>query len=357
MRFSPLVILASLAAAQVPPPTVSDANRDQPIIETFKFVLAPVTVTDHNGNFVPGLTVYDFRLSDNGKNQRITEDVTSHPISMVVVIQANSDVEKILPQIQKLASVFETLVLGEDDEMAVLAFDHKLKTLTGFTSDAAQIDQAFKKLTAGSYTAALNDATMQGINLLRNRPTTRRRILVQIAENRDKGSGMSVREVLTAADFAEVYIYSIDISQLVAALTSKAQPNRPSTLPPGAEHLPMGQTNTATTESQTNMGNWVPALKDVFDMVKGVFVPDPLDVYTRYTGGRQYSFKSQKALERDVAQLGNELHSQYLLTYAPSNLDEPGFHHIIVNVLKPGLSVRTRDGYWWAAAKPDKPKK
>lgn len=354
MRFSLLVILASLAAAQSPPPpTVSDTTRDQPIVETFKFVLAPVTVTDRSGDFVTGLTVYDFRLSDNGKPQRITEDVTIHPISMVVVIQANSDVEKVLPQIQKLASIFETLVLGENDEMAVVSFDHKLKTLTGFTSDAAQIDQAFKKLTPGSYTAALNDAAMQGINLLRNRPATRRRIMVLISENRDKGSGMSVREVLTAADFAEVYIYSIDISQLVTALTSKAQPNRPNTLPPGAEHLPMGQINTATTDSQTNMGNWVPALKDVFDMVKGVFVPDPLDVYTRYTGGREYAFKSQKALERDVSQLGNELHSQYLLTYAPNNLDEAGFHHIIVNVLKPGLSVRTRDGYW-IAAKPNK---
>jgi len=350
-----LVMIASLAAAQDPPPKVAESDR--PIIETFKFVLAPVTVTDRSGSFVPGLTVYDFRLFDNAKPQRITEDVTSHPISMVVVIQANSDVEKVLPQIQKLSSVFETLVLGPDDEIAVLAFDHRIQTLTGFTSDPVQIDQAFKKLKPGSYTAALNDATMEGINLLRNRPTSRRRIMVQIAENRDKGSGMSVREGLTAADFAEVYIYSIDISQLVAALTSKAQPNRPSTLPPGAEHLPMGTVNTATTESQTNMGNWVPALKDVFDAVKGVFVPDPLDVYTRYTGGRQYSFKTQKQLERDVAQLGNELHSQYLLQYAPNDLDEAGFHHIIVNVMKPGLSVRTRDGYWVAAAKPDKPRK
>ncbi len=228
-----LVMIASLAAAQDPPPKVAESDR--PIIETFKFVLAPVTVTDRSGSFVPGLTVYDFRLFDNGKPQRITEDMASHPISMVVVIQANSDVEKVLPQIQKLSSVFETLVLGPDDEIAVLAFDHRIQTLTGFTSDPVQIDQAFKKLKPGSYTAALNDATMEGINLLRNRPTSRRRIMVQIAENRDKGSGMSVREGLTAADFAEVYIYSIDISQLVAALTSKAQPNRPSTLPPGAE--------------------------------------------------------------------------------------------------------------------------
>jgi len=95
-------------------------EKEHVISETFKFVLVPVTVTDKNGNFVNGLTQYDFRLLDNGKQQRITEDIASHPISLVVGIQANNDVEKILPQIQKLGSVFEQLVVGENGEMAVL---------------------------------------------------------------------------------------------------------------------------------------------------------------------------------------------------------------------------------------------
>ena len=234
--------------------------------------------------------------------------------------------------------------------MAVIAFDHRIQNLTGFTSDPAQIDKAFQKLAVGSYSAALNNATLAGINLLKTRPATRRRILVQIAENRDKGSDINVREVLTEADFQNVYIYAIDISQLLSALTSKAQPNRPNTLPPGADGtMIMGNVNTPTTQSQADLGNWVPALKDIFLAAKGVFVADPLDVYTRYTGGRQFSFKSQKTLERDVAQLGDELHSQYLLTYNPDNQDEGGFHHIVVEVLKPTLKVRTRDGYWLAS--------
>lgn len=327
-------------------------QQEKPIESiTARFVLAPVTVMDKGGTFVPGLTPYDFKLYDNGKIQKITEDITMHPISMVVAIQANADVEKILPSIQKLSSVFESLVVGEDGELAVLAFDHRIQTLVPFTNDAAQIDAAFKRLKPGGYVSALNDATMQGINMLKSRPSTRRRVLVLISENRDKGSSIKSREVMTEADFANVYIYSINVSQLLASLTSKAQPNRPSTysLPPGAVPLPLVQVNTATTESQMNMGNWVPALKQIFDAAKGIFVPDPLDVYTRYTGGREFSFKSQKTLEQDVAQLGNELHSQYLLTYRPNNQDEGGYHHIVVEVLKPGLTVRTRDGYWIAA--------
>jgi VWFA-related protein len=339
-----LLCFASLITAQDQP--------DKPISSiTAHFVLAPVTVTDKSGTFIPGLTPYDFRLYDNNKLQKITEDVASHPLSMVVAIQANADVEKILPSIQRLSSVFESLVLGEDGELAVLAFDHRVQTLAPFTNDAATIDAAFKKLHPGSYTSALNNATMEAINLLKSRPSNRRRILVLISENRDKGSTIKSREVMTEVDFANVYIYAVDISHLLASLTSKAQPNRPSqySLPPGATPLPLGQINTATTESQMNMGNWIPALKDIFDAAKGVFVPDPLDVYTKYTGGRQFSFKSQKTLERDVAQIGDELHSQYLLTYSPNNLEEGGYHHITVEVMKPGLSVRTRDGYWLAA--------
>ena len=338
-----LLCFAALLAAQ--------DESDKPISITARFVIAPATVTDKSGAFVAGLTPYDFKLYDNGKLQKITEDVTSHPISMVVAIQANADVEKILPSVQKLASVFESLVLGEDGELAVLAFDHRVQTLTPFTNDSEQIDGAFKKLKIGGYVSALNDATMQGINMLKSRPKNRRRVLVLISENRDKGSTIKSREVITEADFANVYIYSVNVSQLLASLTSKAQPNRPSqySLPPGATPLPLGQVNTATTESQMNMGNWIPALKDIFDAAKGVFVPDPLDVYTRYTGGREFSFKNQKALEKDIAQLGDELHSQYLITYNPNNQDEGGYHHIVVEIMKPGLSVRTRDGYWIAA--------
>jgi VWFA-related protein len=347
-----LATLVLLAALSVPATLVFAQDRaDQPIRITTLNVIAPVTVLDKSGNFVPGLTPYDFRLLDNGKVQKVSEDITNHPISMVVAIQANADVEKILPSISKLATVFESLVIGEDGEIAVLAFDHRVQTLAPFTNDTATIDTAFRKLHAGSYTAALNDATMQGINMLKSRDRGRRRILVLISENRDKGSSIKSREVLTEADFQNVYIYSVNVSQFLASMTGTAQPNRPSqySLPPGATPLPLGQINTATTESQMNMGNWVPALKDIFDAAKGVFVPDPLDIYTRYTGGREFSFKSQKTLERDVAQLGDELHSQYLLTYNPNNQDEGGYHHIVVQILKPDLTVRTRDGYWIAA--------
>jgi VWFA-related protein len=176
---------------------------------------------------------------------------------------------------------------------------------------------------------------------------------VLIAENRDKGSEIKAREVLTAAEFANVVVYSVNMSQLVRSLTGKAQPPRPNPIPPEARQYPAGVIGTPTLDSQMELGNWVPALKEVFLAAKGVFLPDPLDIFTKYTGGRQFSFKTQKTLERDISGLGEELHSQYLLTYNPSTQEEAGFHQIVVTVQRPNVQVRARDGYYLAGEKPE----
>jgi len=311
-------------------------------------VIAPVTVTDRDGRVVNSLTTLDFQLYDNKKLQKITEDQATHPISLVVAIEASAEVEKIVPQVQKIGPLLSNLLIGDSGEIAVLSFDHRVQTLTGFTSDPDQINAAMKKLKPGSTSFRLNDAAMQAMNLFRNRPPTRKRILLLITESRDNGSELHVRDVLTAAEFANVVVYSVDMSHLVASLTSTAQPPRPDAIPPEARHLPAGQIGTQTTDAQNTMGDWTPALKEIFIAAKAIFIPNPLEVYTKYTGGREYSFMTQKTLERAVADIGEELHSQYLLTYSPNNQDEAGFHEIEVRILKPGLKVRTRNGYWLA---------
>jgi hypothetical protein len=58
---------------------------------------------------------------------------------------------------------------------------------------------------------------------------------------------------------------------------------------------------------------------------------------------------SQNGLEQAIADIGQEIHSQYQLTYFPNNSDEGGYHQIELRVLIPGLTVTTRPGYWAAA--------
>jgi len=337
------LFLAGLLGAQEPPTFRTN----------IRIVMTPVTVTDRGGGIVSGLTPADFRLLDNGKLQRITEDQAVRPISMVMVVQANRQVEKILPQIQKLGSAIQQQVLGDEGEIAILQFDHRIQTLTDFTSDPDQISKSLKKLKPGSDTSRLNDGAIEGINLLKKRPDTRRKVLLIVSESRDNGSELRPREVLSAAEFANIVTYAIDISHMMAAITASPSANRSvlDNRPPGAVHMPGGAVETSTTQSQAALGNFTPVIKDIFIAAKSVFVSNPLEIYTGYTGGREYSFVNQKSLERAVSDLGEELHSQYLLTYVPNNQDEGGYHNIVIQVLKPDMKIRARDGYYLAGGK------
>ena len=80
-----LSILSAPVIAQDPPPPQD--QKDPVFIVGTKRVVAPTTVTDKNGNPINGLRVEDFMLFDKGKPQAITEDQTSHPLSLVILIQ------------------------------------------------------------------------------------------------------------------------------------------------------------------------------------------------------------------------------------------------------------------------------
>jgi len=339
---------ASVAAQ--PLPARDDMPRKSDIEIRVQNVLAPTTVLDKDNRPINGLQVADFVLYDNEKQQRIQADITFQPISLVVAIQANAQVEQLIPKIRKMGAQLDTLVLGESGEAAVIAFDHRVQVLQEFTAEKGKIDTAIKKISVyGSSTSRLNDAAMTAMNMLRNRPKDRRRILLIIAETRDGSSSARPRDVLLQAQFSDVLVYSVNISHWAAAMTRTAGIPRPDPIPPEAHHVPAAAgVMTPTMQTQLQMGNVLPAFAEVFKAVKGVFVDNPVELLTKYTGGREYTFATQKSLDQAITDLGEEIHSQYLLSYAPSG-QEGGYHHIRVEVLgRPTLNVRTRQGYWIA---------
>jgi VWFA-related protein len=313
-------------------------------------VIVPTTVRDRNGDVVNGLQLQDFELYDNNKLQKITADVREEPLSIVVAVQRSSNLTEVLPKIQRIGSMLNQLLTGQDGEMAVVGFDHRIIVMQDFTNETEKISEAMKKMTPGSAEHAVVDAVDTSIRMLKKRPPDRRRVLLLIAEKRDKGSELRLREALTQAQFANIAIFSLDISTVVAALTDKGMPPRPPPIPPEAIYMPGGGTATPTTVDQNyNNGNYIPLFVDIFKATKSLFVDDTLDVFTRFTGGREYSFVGERSLEKAVSGISEELHSQYLLSYQPNNQTEGGFHDIKVVVNRPKLEVRTRPGYWVAA--------
>src|ERR1700676_4214603 len=91
---------------QTTPPQTQPQQPAAPPQEDPRFVIGvqaiqvPVWVYDKNNNYVDGLNPEQFRIFDNNKEQKITGvDVAFAPISMVVCVQANADVEKMLPAV------------------------------------------------------------------------------------------------------------------------------------------------------------------------------------------------------------------------------------------------------------------
>ncbi len=337
---------------QAQPGTPAEDN-DLVIRVEHAVVVAPTTVLNRRGDYIDGLQIQDFTLYDNGKPQKLTADVSYEPISLVLAVQASYSLDSILPKIQRIGNEVNDLIVGNGGEMALLSFDHRIQTLQDFTSDGAKVSEALKRLTTGSSSHRMIDTVIESTRILRKRPDSRRKIILLISEKRDGASEGRLREALTDAELANIAIYSIDISHLEAMATSRPMPPRPDPIPVTANHLPAGAPMTPTQMDQlNNTGNFIPMFVEIFKATKSIFVDDALDVLTRYTGGKEYSFLNQKALEKAVSALGQEIHHQYLLSYSPNNREEGGFHEIRVDVNRPGLEIRTRPGYW-VASKPE----
>jgi VWFA-related protein len=350
LMLAPLLCAALFAQDQADKPAAPAVIRT-----TVDVVVAPVTVLDRDGNYVDGLRPEQFRLFDNDKEQKIKVDVAFQPISMVIAIQANDHVEGVLPQIQKIGGLVAPMMIGDQGEAAVLAFDSRLRELQEFTSDSTKISDAIKKIHPGSSQSRMIDAVSDAVRLLRTRPQNRRRILLLVGETRDKSSEARVRETLIEAQLANVSVYAVDMTRWFTTLTAKQQPPRPDNRPPAMTPLPSGVPATPNTVMQTtgrdgSSAQFVPLMVEIFKDAKSIFVDNPVEVFTRGTGGEEYGFVRQRGLEDAIERIGAELHSQYMLSYNPSNKDEGGFHEIAVEVagLK-GVKARTRPGYWLAA--------
>lgn len=340
------------------PATPAAEEGDTSGVTTFKIntktVLAPTTVRDHKSHaLVDGLSAANFQLFDNDKPQKIAADFIVSPISLVVVIQANSDVEPVLPKLKRTGILLHSLITGETGEVAVLAFDHRVQLIQDFTRDPDKLDDAMLKIKAGSSGAALVDSVVEATHMLarQTRNNANRRVILLISQDRDKGSAAKVPETVHGLEFNGIEIYAVDVGKYFSALMRKPDDPRPVAggLPPTAMPNAQGNNTTATDlETNYDLGNWLSITPQVWRSFRDIFKKTPEQAFTQYTGGTTYTFEARsRTLEEAISAIGLEVHSQYMLTYSPNDQTEPGFHTIRVSVDKPGLEVRTRPGYFW----------
>jgi VWFA-related protein len=331
----------------------SAASADPNVIRVpVKYVLVPTTVLDPDGHgYVNGIAENEFQVLDNGKPQKISSDFSQQPVSVVLAVQANSEVEPMIGTLRKAGILLQGLVTGQQGDVAVLAFDHRMQVLQDFTDDPAKLSDSMQKLTSGSSTSAVVDAVMKADLMLRDhdRQNVRRRVIILVSRDVDKGSQIHLEEAIHRMQFDNIVVYCVDISKFKTALLKQPDYPRPANggVPPEALPSANGQIRTPANVSQEADGNWLNVIPATAHGMHDLFKRSPAEAFIYFTGGNIYHFSNQKGLEAAVTDIGKDLNSQYLLSYALSNTQDPGFHTIKVVVDRPGLKVRTRPGYWW----------
>ncbi len=349
-----LALTASALLAQDPDEVLTIEDPELINFSTeINVVSIPVVVTGPKGVYIHGLEKTDFTVIDNGSEQSILEfDVSFQPISMVICVQTSDRIESLLPELRETAILFTNGVLGEFGQTAIIGFDSRIKILSEFTNDTKKMDAILSNLKVGANGIRASDAVYEGIRLLLKQPENHKRVIVVISEGQDNGSQIRLGETIRTAQLNGIQIYPIYLSTIKSRLKDPPMPP-PSNYPPGVSPLPAapGGVNTPTTMQQSRYSatpNMIPLVMDLVVGVKNLVFRDALAAFSAGTGGRNFKPLTSEGLQESIMKIGEDLRSQYLLSYTPNNLNDRGiYHEVEIRVPYSNADVRYRPGYFY----------
>jgi VWFA-related protein len=314
---------------------------------TVPLVVAPTTVKDSKGRFVDGLQPRDLILYDNNVPQRVQMDWMLFPISLVVAVQTSDNSGAVLDKLGGSGILFTQLLAGDAGETAVLSFSDEVRIHQDFTGDPDRVIHSLRMLRKEGGDAHALDAMKQALAILEKRPPARRRIVLMIAEKRDRGSRAKLPEVVELVQKLNAQVYWLTYSPFLEPFTV-----RPKTV---EDEKPIDQRiakqacawcpkpDDRGVPPDLGPGGLIYALGELIHMSK----PDLAALFSQTTGGRTMGFLKKSALEQTVQLVGEEVHRQYILSFEPKGGVAGQFHQIRVVVKgRPELQVTAREGYW-----------
>lgn len=262
-----------------------------------------VTVTDAQGAPIGGLTKENFSLKEDDREQKIAifDKESALPLSIALSIDTSLSTRHDLPLEQASAKRFAHAILRPVDALCVYGFSEVVNESTrGYTADLRRIDEGIDHIRVGAATA-LYDAIYLASRALDHRKG--RKIIVLITDGGDTASKIDYKQAVRAAEEAEAIVYSIIIVPIESSAGRET----------GGEH----------------------ALIQLSDD----------------TGGKYYYATSTNDLDDAFHKISDELRTQYLLAYYPSQRTSfSEFRRIGVQVAgvpaAPSYRVRHRAGYY-----------
>ena len=314
-----LLVLASVCVAQtsntVPRPPgaggnkspaaktqPADTNADTTFRVDVKLVNVFVTVTDQRGAPVGNLTKDNFKLLEDGKEQKVSifSRESELPLSIALEIDTSLSTRRDLPLEINSARRFARAILRPQDSMSVYAISEIPEEVISFTSDLKTIDYGIQHMHMGSATA-LFDAVYVASQALESRQG--RKVMVVITDGGDTVSKTDYQEALRAAQISEAIVYSIIVVPIEASAGRDT----------GGEHA--------------------------------------LIQFSEDTGGKYFYATTLPQLDEAFRTISDELRTQYLLAYYPAQrVADSDYRHVEVKLagVSDGTEYKTRHrtGYY-----------
>jgi VWFA-related protein len=300
---------------------------------TASLVIAPTTVTDSKGKYIDALDPADLVLYDNGVRQPIQVDESYNPISLVVAVQTSLNSAAVLDKLGSSGILFANLLAGDRGETALVTFSDEVRTLRDFTTSSDSLAAGLRSLHVQGTGAVALEAVMRSLAMLAKRQSGRRRILLVVAEKRDRSSKVKFPVVLREAQRQNVLIYWLTYSPSLEPYT--ARPKKVKSKDPAKDGKPL--------PPDIVIGD----LLSIFIELDHQGKPDNSLELTRTTGGRAIRFLKKEALEEAIQAIAGEVHRQYIVSFTPP-AGKAGEYHVIRMAVQghPEWTARTRAGYW-----------
>jgi VWFA-related protein len=327
---------------------VQQGSEQSPIRVKVELVSTSVVVQNEKGALVHDLGPQDFRIFDNGIQQKLESfEIGGVPLAAAFVIETSSRIEALLPAISRTGLLITQNIIGETGEAALMGYSDQVVKLLGFTNDHSAIEKAMDSLQSESSDAHLYDAVWEAVGMLRDTPPSQRRAIITIAEDIDTGSKANLGVIVREAQIDGITIYAVTLSTFQAGWRGpEKQAAAPSATPSGIFALPPipGSMYTLGLE-ELRRGNMDLGALGEHTLT---FSAPPMRDVAAATGGLYQSTFAGDSIEKALDRIAGELTAQYTLSYRPNTDQTKGdFHKIKVVVLNKGkLKVRSRPGYY-----------
>jgi VWFA-related protein len=306
------------------------------------FVLVPVTVKDLDGNLVPGLVAKDFRVLEDGAEQKLTFFTSDSPgISAAILLDfgmPDAAVQKVVRTFPALTGAFSqydevslytysTAVSKASDFSAVnqqvTAKLNELKTVSGRnngppvtsgplasgpTVNGVPVDQPVQPvITPPKQSHVLNDAILAAALELSKRERTRRKVIFIISDGREFGSKASYKDVLKVLLSHDIMVYAVGVEGAAMPVYGKLS---------RATHLP-----------RFGYGDILPK-------------------YATATGGEVFNELSSNDIEIAYSAAMGDVRNQYTLGYNTRMTPSSTYRQVDVRVKRLDVKVTAKDGYY-----------